>query len=230
MGERLTFPFRAKDGHEVWTLMAASSLFDGDGKYAGALAMVTDITAQNAREAESSHLAAIVRSSADSIIGMSTGGVIQSWNEEVTETAAVSSFEKAEQFARDLNAIGCKLALDDFGTGFGSFTYLKHLQARYLKIDVEFVRDLTTNATDQKVVKAIVEIAHSLDMKTIAEGVEDSATLEALKIRGVDFAQGFYVGRPMTFPRQRPIASAAREDASGEDAAFDHDFNELEAT
>ena len=115
---------------------------------------------------------------------------------EITETAAVSNFENAGSFAERLNDIGCKLALDDFGTGFGSFTYLKHLNAHYLKIDVDFVRDLVVNETDQAVVKAVVEIAHSLDKKTIAEGVEDAATLTALKDRGVDFAQGFYLGRP----------------------------------
>jgi diguanylate cyclase (GGDEF)-like protein/PAS domain S-box-containing protein len=115
---------------------------------------------------------------------------------EITETAAVSNFEKAERFAQALNSIGCNLALDDFGTGFGSFIYLKHLNARYLKIDVEFVRHLVSNDTDQKVVKSIVDIAHSLDKNTIAEGVEDAATLTALKDRGVDFAQGFYLGRP----------------------------------
>ena len=115
---------------------------------------------------------------------------------EITETAAVSNFENAERFARTLNDIGCNLALDDFGTGFGSFTYLKYVNARYLKIDLEFVRHLVSNDTDQKVVKSIVDIAHSLDKKTIAEGVEDAATLTALKDRGVDFAQGFYLGRP----------------------------------
>jgi diguanylate cyclase (GGDEF)-like protein/PAS domain S-box-containing protein len=115
---------------------------------------------------------------------------------EITETAAVSNFEKAGSFAAELNHLGCELALDDFGTGFGSFTYLKHLDARYLKIDVEFVRNLVFNETDQKVVKAIVDIAHSLGKMTIAEGVEDAATLAALKQRGVDYAQGFYLGRP----------------------------------
>jgi diguanylate cyclase (GGDEF)-like protein/PAS domain S-box-containing protein len=115
---------------------------------------------------------------------------------EITETAAVSNFEKAGSFAAELNELGCELALDDFGTGFGSFTYLKHLDARYLKIDVEFVRNLVVNETDQKVVKAIVDIAHSLGKMTIAEGVEDAATLAALRQRGVDYAQGFYLGRP----------------------------------
>jgi EAL domain-containing protein (putative c-di-GMP-specific phosphodiesterase class I) len=114
---------------------------------------------------------------------------------EITETAAVSNFENAERFAETLNGMGCNLALDDFGTGFGSFTYLNHLNARHLKIDFEFVQNLVTNDTDQKVVKSIVDIARSLDKTTIAEGVED-ATLRALKDRGVDFARGFYLGRP----------------------------------
>jgi EAL domain-containing protein (putative c-di-GMP-specific phosphodiesterase class I) len=108
----------------------------------------------------------------------------------------VSNFEKAGVFAAQLNDIGCNLALDDFGTGFGSFTYLKHLKARYLKIDIEFVRNLVVNETDQPVVKAIVDIAHSLCELTIAEGVENAATLAALKQSGVDYAQGLYLGRP----------------------------------
>ena len=124
--------------------------------------------------------------------GLAPGNVIF----EITETAAVSGFERSERFARTLDEMGCHLALDDFGTGFGSFTYLKHLHARYIKIDVEFVRDLLSNDTDQKVVKSIVDIAHSLGKETIAEGVEDAATLAALEARGVDFAQGFYLGRP----------------------------------
>jgi diguanylate cyclase (GGDEF)-like protein/PAS domain S-box-containing protein len=115
---------------------------------------------------------------------------------EITETAAVSNFEEAERFAQILDGIGCNLALDDFGTGFGSFTYLKYVNARYLKIDLEFVHHLISNNTDQKVVRSIVDIAESLDKKTIAEGVEDAATLAALKHAGVDFAQGFYLGRP----------------------------------
>jgi diguanylate cyclase (GGDEF)-like protein/PAS domain S-box-containing protein len=130
---------------------------------------------------------------------------------EITETAAMSNFDKAEWFARTLTDIGCTLALDDFGTGFGSFTYLKHINARYLKIDVEFVRQLATNGTDQRVVESIVSIARSLDKKTIAEGVEDAATLKALKHRGVDFAQGFYLGRPKRLlPSQRVAKAGAR--------------------
>jgi EAL domain-containing protein (putative c-di-GMP-specific phosphodiesterase class I) len=121
----------------------------------------------------------------------------------IGEAAAVSNFENAERFARTLNDVGCDLALDDLGTGFGSLTYLKYVNARYLKIDLEFVRHLVSNDTDQKVVKSIVDIAHSLDKKTIAEGVEDKATLTALRDRGVDFAQGFYLGRPEPLSSRR---------------------------
>lgn len=92
--------------------------------------------------------------------------------------------------------MGCGLALDDFGTGFGSFSYLKHLPARYLKIDVDFVSGIASSETDQEIVKSIVAIARSLRKLTIAEGVEDAETLSILRDYGVDYAQGFHIGRP----------------------------------
>ena len=128
---------------------------------------------------------------------------------EITETAAVSRLAKADTFARTLVEIGCELALDDFGTGFGSFTDLKHLGARFVKIDMEFVRDIVSNDTDQKVVTSIVDIAHSLGKQTVAEGVEDAATVTALKMRGVDYAQGFHLGRPQLMVPGAPVALGA---------------------
>ena len=115
---------------------------------------------------------------------------------ELTETALMEDLEAGEAFARGLRKIGCGLALDDFGTGFGSFTYLKKLPIRFLKIDIEFVRDLTTNLANQHLVKATVGLAQDFGYETIAEGVEDAETLELLKEYGVDFAQGFHLGRP----------------------------------
>lgn len=115
---------------------------------------------------------------------------------EITETAAMTNMEAARSFAESLSGLGCSVALDDFGTGFGSFSYLKHLPTRYLKIDMEFVRDVVTNATDRQVVKSITEVAHSLDKLTVAEGVEDRDTLRVLREYGVDCAQGYFVGRP----------------------------------
>jgi EAL domain-containing protein (putative c-di-GMP-specific phosphodiesterase class I) len=108
----------------------------------------------------------------------------------------MTNLEAARAFAADLTELGCDLALDDFGTGFGSFTYLKHLPARYLKIDMEFVRELARNATDQEVVQAICAIAHSLRKRTIAEGVESAEVQQVLMEFGVDFGQGYFIGRP----------------------------------
>jgi PAS domain S-box-containing protein len=115
---------------------------------------------------------------------------------EITETALIADLEAAEGFARGLAGLGCGLALDDFGTGFGSFTYLKRLPLNYLKIDIDFVRDLAHNRGNLHVVRAIVNLAQAFGLKTIAEGVEDEETLKLLGDEGVDFAQGFHLGRP----------------------------------
>jgi PAS domain S-box-containing protein len=114
---------------------------------------------------------------------------------EITETALMQDLAAGEAFARGITEIGCGLALDDFGTGYGSLTYLQKLPIRSLKIDIAFVRDLPTNAGNQLLVKAIVNIARGFGQQTIAEGVEDAETLELLREYGVDLAQGFHVGR-----------------------------------
>jgi PAS domain S-box-containing protein len=115
---------------------------------------------------------------------------------EITETAAAEYLEAALEFASDLTGLGCGLALDDFGTGFGSFTYLRKLPLRYLKIDKSFVRDLKGSPDDQRVVRSIIGIAEQFDLRTIAEGVEDGATLELLRDLGAHYAQGFHLGKP----------------------------------
>jgi PAS domain S-box-containing protein len=115
---------------------------------------------------------------------------------EVTETALLGRTDVGCDFARQIRELGCRLALDDFGTGFSSLSYLKHLPADYLKIDIEFVRDLTTNETDARVVRGIVGLAREFHQITIAEGVEDETTLLRLKELGVDQAQGYLFARP----------------------------------
>jgi EAL domain-containing protein (putative c-di-GMP-specific phosphodiesterase class I) len=115
---------------------------------------------------------------------------------EITETAVVSDIVQATRFAERLHAIGCHFALDDFGTGYAALTYLKHLPIRYLKIDMEFVHDIAENPRSRAVVAGIVALAAAFGQTTIAEGVEDAATLELLRELGVDLAQGFHVGRP----------------------------------
>ncbi len=124
---------------------------------------------------------------------------------EVTETAAIVNIDKARQFAARMAALGCSFALDDFGAGFGSFYYLKHLPFDYLKIDGDFIAKLPVSKPDRLTVEAMVKISRGLGKRTIAEFVGDEPTVEILREFGVDFAQGYYIGRPV------PISETWRE-------------------
>ena len=115
---------------------------------------------------------------------------------ELTETTAIGNIEVAKAFAHRLRARGCQLALDDFGAGFGSFYYLKTLPFSYFKIDGDFIRGVAASPMDQLVVEAIVGIARGMGKKTIAEFVADGETVRLLEKCGVDYAQGYHVGRP----------------------------------
>ncbi len=115
---------------------------------------------------------------------------------EITETAAAGHVEAAGAFAREVERLGCRLALDDFGTGFGSFTYLRTLPLSYIKIDLSFVLGLTESLDDRRVVQSIIALARQFGLATVAEGVENEATLELLRELGADYAQGFHLGRP----------------------------------
>jgi EAL domain-containing protein (putative c-di-GMP-specific phosphodiesterase class I) len=115
---------------------------------------------------------------------------------EATETAAIESIAQSAEFARRIRELGCGFALDDFGAGFGSFYYLKHLPVDYLKIDGDFIRNLPVSRVDQVMVRGMVEVAEGLGVRTIAEFVGDARTVELLREYGVDYVQGFHVGRP----------------------------------
>ncbi len=115
---------------------------------------------------------------------------------EITETALMKDIEAGKAFITGLTDIGCRVALDDFGTGFASFTYLKTFNLAYLKIDVDFVRNLPADTSNQHLVRAIARLAKDFGYETIAEGVEDAETLAMLVDYGVDFAQGSHIGRP----------------------------------
>jgi diguanylate cyclase (GGDEF)-like protein/PAS domain S-box-containing protein len=128
---------------------------------------------------------------------------------EITETAAIVNVERARTLGATLRRLGCRLALDDFGAGFASFNYLKHLHFDVLKIDGEFVRGLNDNPTDRLVVEAVVAIARGLGTPSLAEFVTDSDTLDAVRALGVDYAQGFHLGRPA------PVEVALRVARSG---------------
>jgi EAL domain-containing protein (putative c-di-GMP-specific phosphodiesterase class I) len=93
--------------------------------------------------------------------------------------------------------MGIKLSIDDFGTGYSSLSYLKRFNADKVKIDQSFVRDIATDANSDAIVRAIVHMAKSLGLSTIAEGVEDEEALAALRRHGCDEVQGYYYARPM---------------------------------
>lgn len=115
---------------------------------------------------------------------------------ELTETSALSDLADAERFIRQLRDMGCPICLDDFGAGFASFAYLKHIDADTIKIDGMFIRDLVHDEQSQVFVKAMIDVARGLGVTTIAECVEDEATMEMLIEFGVDYVQGFYLCRP----------------------------------
>lgn len=116
---------------------------------------------------------------------------------ELTETAAVTDLHDARRFIEALQRLGCGVCLDDFGTGFSSFAYLKHLQVDAIKIDGLFIRDLPKDQENQLFVRAIVALARGLHQTTIAECVEDEASLTILASLGVDYVQGFHLGAPL---------------------------------
>jgi len=115
---------------------------------------------------------------------------------EITETAAISDMASAREFCMGVLTLGCGLALDDFGAGFGSLQYLKRLPFSHLKIDGEFIRRLPASRVDQLLVDALAGVVRGMGAKTIAEFVGDEETLRLLHSYGVDYAQGFAVGRP----------------------------------
>ncbi|UTI63880.1 EAL domain-containing protein [Paraconexibacter antarcticus] len=115
---------------------------------------------------------------------------------EVTETSAIVNLERARDFVDAIRARGCRLALDDFGAGFTSFHYLKHLDFAYVKIDGAFIEGPDADPTNQSLVRALADMARSLGKKTVAECVQHEATVRWLRDLGVDYAQGFHLGRP----------------------------------
>jgi diguanylate cyclase (GGDEF)-like protein/PAS domain S-box-containing protein len=118
---------------------------------------------------------------------------------EITETAAIQSLARTKSLIAKLKQIGCRFALDDFGSGLSSFSYLKQLPVDYLKIDGSFIRDLLSDQRSRAMVEAIHHVANSLDLRTVAECVESEETAQMLHSIGIDFVQGFAVGRPQPF-------------------------------
>lgn len=116
---------------------------------------------------------------------------------ELTETSAISNLEKANRLMQRLCGFGCSFALDDFGTGLSSLVYLKSLPVSVLKIDGAFVRDAGSNQRTESMVRAIAQLAHTMGMETVAEYVETDELRTRMAGLGVDYGQGFAIGRPV---------------------------------
>ncbi len=119
---------------------------------------------------------------------------------EITESAVVANLDHARRFVGVLHGMGCQFALDDFGSGVGSFSNLKNLPMDYLKIDGSFMRNLARDSVNQAMVTAMIKLARTLNFKVIAEQVEDAAALDTARRMGVDYVQGYAVGRPQPLP------------------------------
>ena len=115
---------------------------------------------------------------------------------EITETAAIHDLGRVVKFIKELKSIGCKLSLDDFGVGFTSFRYLKEMDVDYIKIDGSFIRMLAESKHDRLFVKSMVDVAQGMGIKTVAEFVENGPTIKILRELGVDYAQGYFIGKP----------------------------------
>ena len=130
---------------------------------------------------------------------------VQPWQVcfEITENAVVANLDHARRFVGVLHGMGCQFALDDFGSGVGSFSNLKNLPMDFLKIDGSFMRNLARDSVNQAMVTAMIKLARTLNFKVIAEQVEDPTALDTARRMGVDYVQGYAVGRP------QPLALAA---------------------
>ena len=123
---------------------------------------------------------------------------------EITETALMSSLDNVVRNLAKLNELGVRLALDDFGTGYSSLTYLHRLPVNTLKIDKSFIDRMFNDTTQNSIIKNIIDMAHTMKMVVVAEGVEKSDQVSFLAQTQCDYIQGYYFGRP------EPPATAIR--------------------
>jgi diguanylate cyclase (GGDEF)-like protein/PAS domain S-box-containing protein len=115
---------------------------------------------------------------------------------EVTETSVMANLDHAHRFIAVLHGMGCEFALDDFGTGLSSFATLRTLPMDYLKIDGSFINNLAGDSVNRAMVAAMIDLSRSLNFRVVAEQVEDQLSLDTVTVMGIDFVQGFVVGRP----------------------------------
>jgi EAL domain-containing protein (putative c-di-GMP-specific phosphodiesterase class I) len=130
---------------------------------------------------------------------------------EITETMIMIDPERSNRTLNALSALGIKLSIDDYGTGQCSLAYLRDLPVQELKLDRSFVRHIVSKERDAAIVRSTIELAHSLGLVLVAEGVEDLESAELLRVMGCDVAQGYYFGRPQ--PGAPTLADTADADA-----------------
>ena len=140
---------------------------------------------------------------------------------EITEAAAAANLQQVQQFIRRLTIHGVRFALDDFGTGVSSLAYLKNLEINTIKLDGSYVRDVLTNPRSQALVRAIVQLAEAMGITTVAEYVESNGVRDRLASLGIQFGQGFALGRPG--PLDDVLAAVAERAPEGRERPFTED-------
>jgi len=133
---------------------------------------------------------------------------------EITETSAITNLPSAKRFIQALKKLGCRFSLDDFGTGMSSFSYLKHLPVDIIKIDGGFVTEMLNSKIDRAMVEMIVHLARVMGKSTVAEFVESEEVLAALRGIGVDYAQGYAIGKPVPFESAYPLIADTRREVA----------------
>jgi len=145
---------------------------------------------------------------------------------EVTETAAIDNLQDTATFLAQLQKLGCQIALDDFGTGFSSLEYIRQLPLDYIKIDGAFIREIEHNKLDQALVRCVADVARLLNVKTVAEFVENEATMNILESLKIDLAQGYYIAKPEPLPELAELLALAAKQP-GESAQIIEPTGEL---
>jgi EAL domain-containing protein (putative c-di-GMP-specific phosphodiesterase class I) len=120
---------------------------------------------------------------------------------EITESGFMDDPTRALETLEQLHAIGVRLSIDDFGTGYSSLAYLKKLPVQELKIDRAFVMHMVTDRDDATLVRSTIELGHNLGLEVVAEGVEDAASLDMLRVLGCNEAQGYFISKPLPADR-----------------------------
>ena len=115
---------------------------------------------------------------------------------EILESEEIENFEVMKNFIHEIKAFGCKIAIDDFGSGYSNFSHILELDVDYLKIDASLIKNITTNDSSKVIVQGIVDFSKRLDIKTIAEYVETKEGVDLLTKLGIDYVQGYYIGKP----------------------------------